>query len=61
MNPAELLTENSKLKEENSKLKKRVKELEAFYDMAVGRELRMNELKEEIKKLREELEKYKKQ
>jgi hypothetical protein len=45
-----------------------VKELEEFYDMAVGRELRMKklketmeEMKEEIESLKEELEKYKKQ
>ncbi len=36
-------------------LEKRVKELEEFYDMAVGRELRMVELKEDILKLEEEL------
>lgn len=41
-------------------LKKRVKELEEFYDMAVGRELRMTGLKNEIERLREELSKYKK-
>ena len=40
-------------------LKKKVKELEEFYDMAVGRELRMKELKEEIESLKEELEKSK--
>jgi hypothetical protein len=40
-------------------LEKRVKELEEFYDMAVGRELRMIELKEEIAELREEIEKQK--
>lgn len=39
-------------------LKKRIKELEEFYDIAVGRELRMIELKEEIEKLREELKRY---
>jgi PAS domain S-box-containing protein len=37
-------------------LEKRVKELEEFYDMAVGRELRMIELKEDIEKLNLELE-----
>jgi hypothetical protein len=37
-----------------------VKELEEFYDMAVGRELRMIELKEQIESLKEELEQYKK-
>jgi len=38
-------------------LEKRVKELEEFYDMAVGRELRMIELKEEIESLREDISK----
>jgi len=38
----------------------RVKELEDFYGMAVGRELRMKQLKEEIEKLKEQLEKYEK-
>ena len=41
-------------------IKKRVKELEDFYRMAVGREVRMIELKEEIEKLKKELVKYKK-
>ncbi len=36
-----------------------MKELEEFYQMAVGRELRMKELKEEIERLKEELKKYK--
>ena len=40
-------------------LKKKVKELEEFYNIAVGRELRMKELKEEIEELKEELEKDK--
>ena len=35
-------------------LKNRVKELEEFYDMAVGRELKMKELKEEIERFRDE-------
>jgi PAS domain-containing protein len=38
----------------------RVKELEDFYDMAVGRELRMKQLKKENETLKEQLEKYKK-
>jgi len=42
-------------------IKKRVKELEDFYDMAVGRELRMIQLKEEIEALKKELIQYKKQ
>jgi PAS domain S-box-containing protein len=40
-------------------IRKRVKELEEFYDMAVGRELRMIELKDEIKRLESELKRYK--
>jgi PAS domain S-box-containing protein len=39
-------------------LEKRIKELEEFYDMAVGRELRMIELKEEISKLEAELSRH---
>ncbi len=42
-------------------LTKRVKELEEFYDIAVGRELRMVELKKEIAKLEKEFKKYKQQ
>ncbi|MBI4690512.1 MAG: PAS domain-containing protein [Nitrospirae bacterium] len=45
-------------KQMDEELKKRVKELEEFYDMSVGRELRMVELKEEIERLREELKKH---
>lgn len=41
-------------------LKKKVIELEEFYNMAVGRELRMKELKNELERLKEELQKYKK-
>lgn len=40
-------------------LKKRIKELEDFYEIAIGRELKMIELKEEIESLKEELTKYK--
>jgi PAS domain S-box-containing protein len=47
-------------KKAEAEIEKRVKELEAFYDIAVGRELRMKELKEEIEEMKEELEKYKK-
>lgn len=50
------VTENHILQQQ---LEKRVNELEEFYDMAVGRELMMIELKEEIEKLKKELEKYK--
>jgi PAS domain S-box-containing protein len=48
------------LRKSEEELKKRVKELEEFYQMAVGRELKMIELKKEIEGLKEELEKYKK-
>jgi PAS domain S-box-containing protein len=41
-------------------LKKRVRELEDFYDIAVGRELRMKELQDEIGALKKEMKKYKK-
>jgi len=46
----------SKRKTAQEELRKRVKELEEFYDMAVGRELRMKELKDEMEELREEME-----
>lgn len=48
-----------KLVEYQEELKKKVIDLEKFYDMAVGRELRMKELKEEITSLKKELVKYK--
>ncbi len=38
----------------DEELKKRIRELEDFYEMAVGRELRMKQLKEEIEELKEE-------
>ena len=50
------ITEQKKAKEE---IQKRIKELEEFYNMAIGRELRMIELKEQIEELQEELEKFK--
>ncbi len=57
------ITERKKVEEalhkSEEELRKRVKELEEFYDMAVGRELKMKELKEEIESMKEELEKYK--
>ena len=49
------------LKYSEQELIKRVKELEEFYEMAVGRELRMKQLKNEIEKLTEKLEKYRNQ
>jgi PAS domain S-box-containing protein len=40
-------------------IKKKVKELEDFYEMAVGRELRIRELKEKVEELEEKLAKLK--
>ncbi|MDI6602512.1 MAG: HAMP domain-containing protein [Patescibacteria group bacterium] len=40
-------------------VRERMEELEKFHRLAVGRELKMVELKKEIKKLKKELEKYK--
>jgi PAS domain S-box-containing protein len=51
------ITEKKRAEEE---IKKRIEELEDFYEMAIGRELRMKELKDEIEELKEELSKYKK-
>jgi PAS domain S-box-containing protein len=51
------ITDRKKMEKE---LKERVKELEDFYKMGIGRELKMIELKEEIESLKEELGKYKK-
>lgn len=48
------------LKRKEKELKKRVQELEEFYNIAVGRELRMKELKEINEALEAELKKYKK-
>jgi PAS domain S-box-containing protein len=55
----EMITDVTEKVRLENELKKRVKELEDFYEMAVGRELRMIELKEEIKRLKEELKRYK--
>jgi DNA-binding NtrC family response regulator len=45
-------------KKAEEQLQKRVKELEEFYDMAIGRELRMVELLEEIERLKGELKRF---
>lgn len=47
------------LRKHEEELQKRVKELEEFYQLAVGRELRMKDLKERIEELEAELAKYK--
>ncbi|MDI6592133.1 MAG: hypothetical protein QME61_04390, partial [Patescibacteria group bacterium] len=48
------------IKERTKELRKKIEELERFQKLAVGRELKMIELKEEIERLKGELEKYKK-
>jgi nitrate/nitrite-specific signal transduction histidine kinase len=48
-----------RLEEKSEELKKRVNELEEFYKMAVGRELKMKELKEEINRINLQLSRYK--
>ena len=64
--PKELLTRLRQVKTQEElfrskkEIEKRVKELEDFYEMAVGRELRMIELKKEMEGLKAELAKYKK-
>ena len=47
------------LQKNEKELQKRVKDLEEFYEAAVGRELKMIGLKEEVESLKKELKKYK--
>lgn len=51
---------NGELRKSEEELRRKVQELQEFYDIAVGRESRMLELKREIEHLQEQLEKYKK-
>ncbi|MBI5409484.1 MAG: PAS domain S-box protein [Nitrospirae bacterium] len=55
----DLKNAQQRIKESEEELKKKVGDLEKFYDMAIGRELRMKDLKKEIKKLNNELEQHK--
>jgi len=48
----------TKRKKMEKEIAKRMKDLEDFYDMSVGRELRMKELKEQINELKKQLAKY---
>jgi hypothetical protein len=57
----EIVRDITKRIKAGKELKEKIKELEDFYDIAVGRELRNIELKKEISQLKKELEKYKKQ
>jgi len=47
------------IKERTKELQLKIDELEKFQSLTIGREVDMVELKKEIKKLKEELEKYK--
>jgi len=47
------------LKESREKLEKRIEQLERFHKLTIGRELRMIELKKEIKKLKEKFDNQK--
>jgi methyl-accepting chemotaxis protein len=49
------------IRERTRELQERIEELEKFHKLAVGRELKMIELKKEIERLKGELEKYKKE
>ncbi|KPJ55611.1 hypothetical protein AMJ49_06735 [Parcubacteria bacterium DG_74_2] len=50
-------TLEQRVKERTKKLQEKADELEKFYKLTIGRELRMVELKQEIKKLKQKLEK----
>ena len=50
----------TEIKKKEEELQEKMEELEKFNRLAVGRELKMIELKEEIKKLKEESENTKK-
>jgi nitrate/nitrite-specific signal transduction histidine kinase len=47
------------VKERTKELEKKLQELETFHRVAVGRELKMIQLKKEIERLKAELKKYK--
>jgi len=50
---------DEQVKKRTKELQEKIEELEKFHRLAVGRELKMVELKKEIKKLEEDLESYK--
>ncbi len=58
-NITDLKKAQEKLSMSEEQLKQKVNDLEKFYDMAVGRELRMKKLKKEIKRLEVRLQKEK--
>ena len=56
-----VLSLDEKVKEKTKELEEKIKELEKFQQIAIGRELRMIELKKEIERLKKGLEKNKNQ
>ena len=56
----EIVRDITKRKRSEEKVKDSVKDLESFYDMAIGRETKMIKLKQKIEKLTKELAQYKK-
>jgi len=50
---------DEKVKQRTKELQDRINELERFHRLTIGRELKMIELEKEIKRLKEELKKYK--
>lgn len=54
----ELKNAQHKIRESEKELQKKVEDLEKFYDLAIGREVRMKELKKEIKRVNAKLEYY---
>jgi PAS domain-containing protein len=54
----ELKNAQQRIRESEKELKIKVDDLEKFYEMAIGRELRMKELKKEIKRLNKQLGNY---
>ncbi|HDO25078.1 MAG TPA: PAS domain S-box protein [Nitrospirae bacterium] len=56
----EIRRDDTRKIQKDEELKERVRELEEFYDMAVGREMKMKQLKENVEALKEELKKNKK-
>ena len=55
-----MIMDITELKKVENDLQERIKELEDFYKMAINREVKMKQLKEENEKLKTELSKYKK-